>query len=467
MKQRFNKLSYGVCARAVAAYMDGKWMRNDTMSFIEKVVGIPRHEIILSDTVKEYKAVKAEALQGMVLYILGVCEDLIYYGIEPDLDPVKVRKRPDGMTSKVRDVALLSVEHQLLEHVAKEMLEPFLFARLLPQQHASIPGHGQSRLRDQLHGYLLCDNNIKAFSKTDVVQAYKSTKYEAIIAMLEEELPKAKEVITLLKFLGKMAPDGHLIIGGYLDAWLFNLVMSYALRYALSQGKVRRGKFIPYLLAAESYMDDVANLCSSVTAAHKAAVITDRYLSKTFDLHTKVVKTPVKLLTVDEEKARRNELRRSARGCPGIDMAGFVIHRTYVTIRPKIFLRARRQFLRAWNEYQATGTISFVRARKIESYKGYFIDRRGDPVTDSIYAIEKYHIRELAAVAGRVIGYHDRSSARQQEVKKHDYRTCIINYYAAVGDKGGSSGFPTAYPFIKGCRGDHDRGGRQLRIQGS
>ena len=465
MKQRFNRFSYGICARAVADYMEGKWMRNDTLSFIEKVVGIPRHEIILSDK-REYKGVKAEALLGMALYMQGVCEDL-FRGIEPELEPVQVRKRPDGMSGKVRDIALLSVEHQLLEHIAKEMLMPFFRAKLLPQQHASIPGHGQTRLRDQLHKYLLSDAGIKAYSKTDVCQAYKSTQYSVVIALIEEELPKAKELHILLRFLGKMAPDGHLIIGGYLDAWLFNLVMSYALRYTLSQGKMRRGKFIPYLITVQNYMDDVAELSGSVTSLMKAERLMDAYLRERFSLRLKIVKEPVRLLTVSQERIKRKLPKKSQRGCPGIDMAGFVVHRTYVTIRPKIFIKARRQFLRAWAEYEKTGTIPIARAHKIEAYKGYFIDKNGEPVTDSIYAIKKYHIRELAAISGRVIAYHDRDSARVREVRKNDYRKCIINYCSAAGRNGSAAGYPSAYPFIKGCRGDRNRRGNILQLQES
>ena len=47
------------------------------------------------------------------------------------------------------------------------------------------------------------------------------------------------------------------------------------------------------------------------------------------------------------EEHRRRRLTGAAKGCPGLDMAGFVMHRTYTTIRAKIYVRARRQYLRA------------------------------------------------------------------------------------------------------------------------
>ena len=68
----------------------------------------------------------------------------------------------------------------------------------------------------------------------------------------------------------------------------------------------------------------------------------------------------------------KRKLEGAKSGCPGIDVAGFVIHRTYTTIRPKIFLKLRRQFLRAANDLKNLGHIQLWRARKIVSYYGYF-----------------------------------------------------------------------------------------------
>lgn len=65
------------------------------------------------------------------------------------------------------------------------------------------------------------------------------------------EIPKARYAIGLLKYLKSVAPGGHLIIGGYLDAWLFNFAMSYAIRYLYTLGSTRRGKRYRMLYAAE------------------------------------------------------------------------------------------------------------------------------------------------------------------------------------------------------------------------
>jgi hypothetical protein len=42
--------------------------------------------------------------------------------------------------------------------------------------------------------------------------------YADVIAVLKKEIPSARQLIAVMEYLGTIAPDGHLIIGGYLDA---------------------------------------------------------------------------------------------------------------------------------------------------------------------------------------------------------------------------------------------------------
>lgn len=79
----------------------------------------------------------------------------------------------------------------------------------------------------------------------------------------------------------------------------------------------------------------------------------------------------VDFLSATEEHQRRH-LTGAAKGCPGLDMAGYVMHRTYTTIRPRIFLRARRQYLRAKEDVVRQGYIPVWRSYKLVSYNGYF-----------------------------------------------------------------------------------------------
>lgn len=411
--KRFKPLSLELCENAVRECFDGKWKRRDVLAFIEKYAGIQRHEILLEYLTHD-RAIREEAIHSIGLYLWDVLEDLAA-GHEPDdIVPVKIRQRPDGMTGKIRDIALLCILHQLIGHAAKLMMEPLLKARLLPTQHASIPGHGQTRLKDQARRLFLSDIGIRYFRKTDVVHAYASLQYSVVVGLVRKECPKAHALITTLEYLGRIAPDGHLIIGGYLDAWLFNFAMSYAIRYIYTLGETRRGKFNRYILRVETFMDDFCLLSASIKGIKRTTVALETWMRENLHLSLKYTTGVEKLLTVEEEKRRRKLDRPAARGVPVLDMAGFKIARTHTMIRGRVFLKARRQFLRSYEELKRTGTIRDVRAQKLISYNSYVKQ------TDSQGVREKYHIDELMEVATRIRGFHSWLKFKKEQEALYD-----------------------------------------------
>ena len=401
-QKRYNKLSENLYKTAIRECFKGKWSRRDILSFIEKYAGIPREEILLSEITGS--GAKDEAVDAIALALQEIVEELIA-GHEPadHIEPVRIRTRPDGMTGKLRDIALLCILHQLLGHLAKLMLEPLFNARLLPTQHASIPEHGQTRLMRQTHGYLLQESiGIKYVQKTDVVHAYESLKYEICINLIIKELPKEKELHIIMRYLEKLAPDGHLIIGGYLDAWLFNFTMSYAIRYLYTLGQTRRGKFTPYVKKCETFMDDFSIMTASCKGMKKATAELGKWTQRELGLQLKYTTGVTKMLPVEEEQRRRYLKSKAARGVPVLDMAGFKISRTHVCIRRRVFIRVRRQYLRAYEEYMTTGTLRLFRAKKIISYNSYFVQ------TDSRMAAEKYHAEMMMNIAREICAFYER-----------------------------------------------------------
>lgn len=396
-KKRYKKLSRQLCERAVVECFKGKWRRNDVLTFIEKYAGIPRDDIKIDDLSGSWKY-KNEAVEAIGLVMLGIVEDLVDHGIEPDdMEPVTIRQRPDGMTGKIRDIALLCIMHQLIGHITKLMIEPLIQARLLPTQHASIPGHGQTMLKDQMLRYFLKESlGIEYVRKTDVVHAYASLQYDVCIDLVMMEIPKARYAIGLLKYLKSVAPGGHLIIGGYLDAWLFNFTMSYAIRYLYTLGTTRRGKKIPYVIRCGTF---------------------------------------VKLLPIEEEKRRRNLPRPGQRGVPMLDMAGYRISRTHITIRRRVFKRARRQLIRGYRELKRDGTLRRERAQKIISYNSYIEQ------SDSFHLQERYHTEELLQVAHRVNGFYGQLEYQKRMEELHDLLERRCRSEAGKGNDGKSSGW--------------------------
>ena len=75
----------------------------------------------------------------------------------------------------------------------------------------------------------------------------------------------------------------------------------------------------------------------------------------------------VPLASFEDEKAARKSHQRT----PGVDMMGYVVRRTYTTVRGRIFVRIRRQLLRAGRELNQLGFVPWWRAQTLTSYGGW------------------------------------------------------------------------------------------------
>lgn len=406
MKQRYRELTHELAVKAVLDCFDGKWNRNDVALTVEKYAGISRQSL-RAELARNEMWLRLEAADAIAYELEQRIGDLLAGRADDlDLDPVIIRQRPDGMTGKIRDIALLSVMHQLVNHVVFLGLEPLLRARILPCQYASIPGRGQTGLARKAEKLLRSKRlGVAVIRKTDVHHAYGTTRYAAIIAMIRKEIPDAQWIIKTLEALARIAPHGVLIIGGYIDAWLFNLVMSYALRYVASEYRERRGKRMYLVVAVLGYMDDTALLGRREASVKSAAAKLDNWLRTRFGICLKPSNRGCKLLTVAEEHALRGSRRRP----PGLDMGGYVVHRTYTSIRRAIYRRIRRAYLRAAWQFDRTGTVMLCRARKLISYNGYF--KR----TDTRKARQLLRVDELQAVARRVIAAHGARERRMNQ----------------------------------------------------
>lgn len=141
-----------------------------------------------------------------------------------------------------------------------------------------------------------------------------------------------------------------------------------------------------------------------VSAARKMGVWMDRHLGITWGSGGDLTE----FLTIQEEHARKKAPKPAARGCPGLDMDGYVIHRTYTTIRPRIYKRARRTYIRAQASVEATGTVNIQRARRMASYYGYYKQ------TNSAKAKKKAGVEPLKNLAAHVVAYHGRAADRRR-----------------------------------------------------
>ena len=416
MKQRYNNYTHELAYMAVDSCFDRKWSRRDILTFIEEYAGISRYEIY-EDTLNGSTWTKLEATDAIAYFVDEMISEILE-GREPeDVFPVTITERPDGMTNKIREIANLSIPHQLLGHVVKLGIEPLLKARILPQQHASIPGRGQTKLKSQVGAYLRMKSlGIQYVVKTDEVHAYGTLMYSDVIRFLEKEIPSAHWILKIMRYLEKLAPNGHLIIGGYLDAWLFNFMMSYAIREVLAQGNYRRGKFHPYVSRIVTYMDDFCFMARTLTGIRRAIRALSNWLHQNLHMSLKQTSSILELYSVQDERRAKYMSFPSQRGCPGVDMGGFEIHRTYVTMRPRVAKRVIRAFIRAWREMQATGTIQRQRAQSLISRYGHIKQ------TTSKYFQEKYHTDEIMRMAKRICAFWNRRRA----IKKKEWLNYVV-----------------------------------------
>ena len=391
-----------------------KWRRGDIRTFIEEWTGHSRYELLTDEAKHGHTrfALKHVILEEVALVIEDMV-DGIQRGEDPELDPVTVKARRDKGTGKIRDIATLCYRHQLLGHTVKAGIERLLQARILPTQHASIPKKGQTGLARQVKRMLNRKLGIRYFQKMDGVHAYASIQYETAGELIRKEIPRAKWIHQCMKVMGENAPGGHLIIGGYLDAWLFNYVMSYALRYVLSLKKSRRGNEYPLIIRAVTFMDDIILMARSESGLKQAVKKLSEWLADRYHMDSRTTTAITWIGTIEEEKERKSHTG-ARRGVAAIDAGGYRISRTHITMRKRNAPKVMRCFSRAWNEYQRTGTIKRQRACQIICRNGMIRN------ADSRNFIEKYHVVEIMRVARRVQAYWSRVETRRRKERIRD-----------------------------------------------
>ena len=85
--------------------------------------------------------------------------------------------------------------------------------------------------------------------------------------------------------------------------------------------------------------------------------------------------------------------------CDGsfIDMMGFRIYRTHITVRRRVFKRIRRIAIRLWKRIKTHHKIFESHARKIISYWGLLKN------SNSTKVIQKYHIKDIMKICKKVV----------------------------------------------------------------
>lgn len=388
-------------------------------------LGKPEFQNLLFQTGEITQAELAEerlnqSYNKIIVAIDAVAEQSTQHIVDRNLGlkPVRSFQRRDGISQKLRDINQESAEQQVYEYIAVYALIPLFKAKLLHCQCGSIPGKGQAAgkrqieriLRRKFHGERVDE------IKGDIHHAYQSVTVECVMRLLRRDIGKNKPLLWFIEAVMSNYPDGRLMIGGYLPTWLFNYVMSYVLRYLLSLHNSRRGVRHNYVAACVCYADDFA-VFGKRSNLKKAIKDCARWCREALGLEIKQAWCFTYFASAEGEKAQRAKRKAGAlERTPGLDMVGYVVRRTYTIIRGRIFVRIRRQLLRAKRDLELLGYIPWWRAYKLVAYFGWL------KTSDSQKACRKYDVKTLLREAKKSVSY--KGKQRLKEAIEHERMLC-------------------------------------------
>ncbi len=264
------------------------------------------------------------------------------------LAQIRYESRTDGLSKKTRIIGIESVMQQLMEHVAVGCMHELWEKKYEAHQYASIKGKGQLKGVKQIRKWTQ-QGLTPHFTKLDVRQCFRSLSRNTAMKWLRRDIGKNERLLWFVDSLLRMHGEG-LVIGSLLSQFLCNYFMSYAYRYVMGLHKERRGKRIKLVNCALFYMDDIMLAGKDRRNLLMAVRKLIRFLKQSFGLDVK-----------PGWHIRRHK------DC-GIDMMGYVVTAAgRIKVRGRVFLRARRAFVRS-----AKGDDRPKTQRRVSAYYGFF-----------------------------------------------------------------------------------------------
>lgn len=320
------------------------------------------------------------------------------------LPPVKIRNMIDKSSGKERQIGKESAMQQVFDYIGVRSCDDIWRRRIVPQQVSSISGKGQACGVKMLQSWTEKDNNAaryasrhmlkysrkcRYYAKLDITKCFPSMRLETFMKFFERDCGN-KAIIWLWKRLlesHRVEDYKGFMIGALPSQWACQYLMSFLYHYAMSLHKERRGKKVKLITHALYFMDDQAYFSQSRRDLKMAVGKIIKYAANELGLEIK-------------SNWQIYELSRTP-----LDMMGFLIHADdAVTVRPRVFIRARRMALRALRRRK----ISIEQARRICAYKGYFDPKKRILSLRSRKVNKKYKLPEVFARAAEVISKFER-----------------------------------------------------------
>lgn len=329
-----------------------------------------------------------------------------------ELPPIRYRKRIDTSSGKERLIGKESAMQQILDHIAYGAAEPILKRRIVPQQASSIQGRGQLYGVHMIQRWAEKDcwaaewakqhsvrysRRCKYVVKLDIRKCYPSMNLEIFMSLFRRDCGNADLLWLWETLLQSHQVGGYhgFMIGALPSQWAAQYMLSFLYRHAMNLHRIRRGrrqKLVSHMLL---YMDDILLVGASRKNLITAIREITQYAYNVLGLSIKP----------DWAICRWQDTP--------VDMMGYVIRNDgTVTIRPRVFLRARRAALR----YLRTRRMTIRQARRLCAYKGFFV-----PSLTRKYKIRlkirrvmrRLRMKKIFGIAAKII-------SNQERRKSHD-----------------------------------------------
>ena len=427
-----------IIEKCISDYLHDKYRKNSTIRFISEHSGKERKYIAENyrpgtDFYKQQNRAVAVSMAKNIA--TRTVKDHIYnttYGFPV----VRYRHIKDGGTGKDRTLGLETVLFRLYEAVAQQTAAPLFHAKLGTYQVASIKGRGQMYGKKAICKWLSQDpEGTKVQIKADVQKCYPSIPHEPLRRFFKRDLRKSPDLLyLLLTFIDIYEewpdPDSKdctrgILIGSPVSKDMCNYYLSHAYHYAterLRSTKTRRGKTVSKRLISHIifYMDDIVMYGSNKKDISKAMKMFSKYMSDVLLLKLKP--------SWRKFRSQYRDKNDKQRGCI-LDYMGMRFHggkvsckeyfgrqvkhrETWVTMRKRIFLKARRMLRRfekmvkrkmdipirfaksivsQFGWFKNTDMVRYRKANKVDSLMRIIRKIISDDAKNKPYKVEKYY----------------------------------------------------------------------------
>ena len=285
------------------------------------------------------------------------------------LPPVKIREMIDKSSGKVRQIGKESAMQQVFDYVAVFACEEIWSRRVVPQQVSSILGKGQTRGVRMLQNWIERDNSAARYAsrhgvkysrkcryyvKLDIKKCFPSMRLETFMKFFRRDCGNQAILWLWERLLSSHRVQDYkgFMIGALPSESAAQYLLSFLYRYATGLHKERRGKQVKLISHALYFMDDQVYFGSNRKDLKMAVRQIIKFAKDELGIN---IKPNWQICCIDDTP---------------LDTMGFLIHAdAVITVRPRVFIRARRTILR----YLRTGRMTIEQARRLCSYKGYFM----------------------------------------------------------------------------------------------